>query len=571
MTKRALASLTLALLTTAALAQPAPPPPPPPPLSSPAPASSSAADTTAPASPTTPPAFELADVHSSPHSNQPFFRGGQLFADRYTIHQATMVDLIANAYSLDAVAVLGGPSWLELDRFDISARAPRGTSPDDLRLMLRALLAGRFHLVTHTDTKPVPALVLSLGKGKPKLKPTDGAGTPGCQFQAPPGGPTARPTAGLPPSFTFSCHNQTMAAFVQFIRQYTGEYPPRPAVDQTGLPGAYDFDIHFSFQGGPANPDAITIYQAVDEQLGLKLEAKAASIPVIVVDKVDEKPTPNDPGIDKTLPPLPPATFDVAVINPSNPDSAGGMLSINGGQFRAQGMTLQFLITWAWGINNQVLAGAPKWLNQDKFDILAKVNADPTGPQPGQQFNFDELQHMIQALIIERFNLKTHTEDQPQDAYTLLAANPKLKKADPDNRSGCKNGPGPDGKDPRIANPILSRLVTCLNVTLDQFAELLQPMATGYLKFPVLNATGIQGSYDFTLSFSTAGAANASSAPPPTSGDASSTTSEPAADPSGAISLPDALLKTYGLKLVKERRPEPVIVIDHVDEKPTEN
>jgi len=570
MTKRALASLALALLSSAAFAQFVAPPPPPPPPPASAPPASAPAPSTPPSTSTTPPTFELADVHSSPHSNQPFFRGNQLFGDRYTIHQATMVDLIANAYNLDAAAVLGGPAWLELDRFDISARAPRGTSPDDLRLMLRALLADRFHLVTHTDTKSIPAVVLALGKGKPKLKPADGSGTPGCQFQPQPGGPGARPTPGVIPAITFACHNQTMAAFAQFIRQFAGDFPPKPAVDQTGLQGAWDFDIHFSMQGQTANSDAVTVYQAVEEQLGLKLEAKAAPVPVIVVDSVDEKPTPNAPGIDKTLPPLPPAAFDVTVINPSKPDSRM-MLSINGSQFRAEGITLQFLINWAY---NQTLVGAPKWLNDDKYDILAKVTPDPAAPPsaPGApQFNFDELQHMIQALIADRFNLKTHNEDQPQDAYTLVAVNPKLKKADPDNRSGCKNGPGPDGKDPRIANPILSRLVTCLNVTLDQFAELLQPMAPGYTKFPVVNGTGIQGSYDFTLSFSPAGAGNAPSAPPSTSGDAPAPTSEPAADPSGAVALPDALLKTYGLKLEKQRRPEPVLVIDHVDEHPTEN
>jgi uncharacterized protein (TIGR03435 family) len=435
--------------------------------------------------------------------------------------------------------------------------------------MLRGLLADRFHLVTHTDTKSLPALVLSLGKGKPKLTPADASGPSNCQYQPPPTPPATGGGPPAPPPFiTFSCHNQTMADFAQFIRQYAGEYPPKPAADQTGLKGAWDFDIHFSYQSQPPNPDAITIYKAVEDQLGLKLEAKAAVVPVIVVDSVDENPTPNAPGIDKTLPPPPPAQFDVAVINPSKPDSQM-MISFSPNQLTARGITLQWLITWAWGINNQTLAGAPKWLNDDKFDILAKVNADPSGPQGGMQFNFDDLQHMVQALIIDRFNLKTHNEDQTEDIYALVAVNPKLKKADPSNRSGCKNGPGPDGKDPRITNPILSRLVTCLNVTMDQFAELMQPMASGYFKFPPVNSTRIQGSYDFTLSFSSAGAAAKAAAPPTAS--TNDTAAAPAEDPSGAISLPDALLKTYGLKLEKQKHPEPVIVIDHIDEKPTEN
>jgi Protein of unknown function (DUF3738) len=104
-----------------------------------------------PAATATAPSFDIADVHPSPHSTDNFMRGGQLRGDRYILRGATMVDLVANAYNVDPLNVLAGPAWLELDRFDIFAKAPRTTSPDDVRLMLRALLAQRFHLVAHTD------------------------------------------------------------------------------------------------------------------------------------------------------------------------------------------------------------------------------------------------------------------------------------------------------------------------------------------------------------------------------------------------------------------------------------
>ena len=107
--------------------------------------------------------------------------------------------------------------------------------------------------------------------------------------------------------------------------------------------------------------------------------------------------------------------------------------------------------------------------------------AQSIGPDGKPQFDFDMLPHMVQTMLTDRFQLKYHMEDQPQDAYNLVAANPHMKKADPANRAGCHTGPGPDGKDPRIANPILSRLITCQNVTMAQFAELIQPMATGYI------------------------------------------------------------------------------------------
>src|SRR5579872_2537903 len=93
------------------------------------------------ASATSAPTFTVADVHPAPWVNFPFANGGSLHGDRYTLRQATMVDLISNAYGIDASRVSGGPSWLELDRFEVVAQAAPGTPPATLKLMLRSLLA----------------------------------------------------------------------------------------------------------------------------------------------------------------------------------------------------------------------------------------------------------------------------------------------------------------------------------------------------------------------------------------------------------------------------------------------
>ena len=101
-----------------------------------------------------------------------------------------MVDLIRTAYGIDdASKIQGGPSWLDLDRFDVIAKAPDGATQDSAKLMLQTLLADRFKLKVHEGTKPMPTYVLALGKGKPKIKESDGKGAPGCQAppnQAPP-------------------------------------------------------------------------------------------------------------------------------------------------------------------------------------------------------------------------------------------------------------------------------------------------------------------------------------------------------------------------------------------------
>src|SRR5258708_6660187 len=74
------------------------------------------------------PAFDIADVHASAHTTAPFFTGGSLRGDHYILHNATMVDMVSLAYGTDRDNVLSGPAWLDTDRFDVYARAPRATS-----------------------------------------------------------------------------------------------------------------------------------------------------------------------------------------------------------------------------------------------------------------------------------------------------------------------------------------------------------------------------------------------------------------------------------------------------------
>jgi uncharacterized protein (TIGR03435 family) len=306
---------------------------------------------------------------------------------------------------------------------------------------------------------------------------------------------------------------------------------------------------------------------------------------VLIVDSVNQKPTANPPGLEKVLPAPPPAQFDVATIKPGQPD-AELRGRITGNQVNVTGTTLRFLIAFAWDLNlndPEVLAGAPKWLDSDRFDILAKAASDGPGDAAGDdapRIEIEDLRQMLRALLIDRFKMQTHMEDRPVSAYTLIAVNPKLRKADPLSRTGCKEGPGPDGKDPRVATPVLNRLLSCQNMTMGQIGDELQRVAAGYIYSPVLDGTGINGSWDFTLSFSSADQtrARAAGSGSPGSGGAGggaggggSSSDGEASDPSGALTLFDAVNRQLGLKLEKQRRPAPVLVIDHIEEKPTEN
>jgi uncharacterized protein (TIGR03435 family) len=486
--------------------------------------------------------------------------GGILRGVRFEVRQATMVDLVSLAYGLDGDKVLSGPSWLETDRFDVIAKAPPGTSQETAKLMLQALLAGRFNLVVHMDTQPLPGFALTVGKRKLALKETDGSGN-GCNPPANP--PASQP--GVVPIQIAVCHNLTMDTLAQLLPQMANAYLSNPVKNMTGLEGSWDFEIRWTARGllQQAGADGVTIFDAMDK-LGLKLEPQKLPFPVIVVDRVDQKPTANPPGVTIALPPAPPVEFDVAEIKLTDPDLKGIQFDAKpSGQVTLRGVTLKFLIQQIWNVTDDMMSGAPKWLDDDRYDIIAKGSNISTGPANNQQVDFDTLFQMLRTLLEDRFKLKTHMEERPVSAYTLVAAKPKLQKADPLTRTGCKEGPGADGKDPRIANPILSRLLTCHNMSMSQFADMLQNLASGYIHAPVLDATGIEGGWDFTLSFSAAGLLQSIGG---SGKDAGSAT-----DPNGAVSLLDAINKQIGVKLEKQTRPISVLAIDHVEQKPTDN
>ena len=512
--------------------------------------------------------FVIADVHTSPFTSNPFMHGNSIQGDRYFLSQATMVDLIATAYGVDAINVRGGPAWLERDRYDIRAKVPPKTTPDDVKLMLRTLLADRFHLVVKTDTASMPTYILSAGPGKPKMIESEGGGEGVCMPLPPP----PNPPPGAPSYITVNCKNLTMAALADTLHNFAGGYLDQPVIDGTNLAGAWNFTIKWTGRNQleKQGADGISIFAAVEKQLGLKLELKTAPRPVFQIANVDETPTANAPNIAEALPEPPPPPFEVATIKPTAPDEQGyGRITAH--QIETRAIPLMFLINFGWGLNpndKESIANAPKWLDTAKFDIVAKAGDDVPVDKfaSGNLINYEALRSMLRAMISERFQMKSHMEDRPVTAYTLIAVKPKLKPTlDPTERTKCKEGPGPDGKDPRIASPILNRLITCQNMTIAQIGDELQHVASGYIYNPVVDGTGIKGSYDFTLSFS-----SADKILPDTGGGADSS-GPTASDPNGALSIFDAISAQLGLKLEKTKRPYPVLVIDHMEETPTPN
>ena len=515
-------------------------------------------------------AFQVADIHKSAPATNPAMQGGILRGGRLEFRQATMLDLIKTAYGVDPDVVFGGPIWLDWDRFDVIAKSPVDTPSGTVRLMLRALLADRFKLVAHKDTRPVQGFMLTAGKGKPKLKEADGSGETGCSAHM------QRGEAAIP-YWMATCRNVTMKAFAETLRGLDSRYLTSPVAERTGLGGAWDFDLKWTDKRSLpyAGADGVTLFDALDRQLGLKLGAAKVPMSVLVVDRVNREPTPNSPEVAALLPPLPPPEFEVASIRPSRPGEPPGRRLIQpGGRVEMRGVPLLLLIIQAWNLNidpDEDLPGRPKWLKpfEPAFDLVAKAPAAIVSD--GTVTSEDDFNMMLRALLADRFGMAAHYEYRPMDAYTLVAAKPKLKRADPSTRAGCKTEHAPVNGQTQIA-------VTCRNMTLAHFAEQLPAIAPNYVRYPALNDSGIEGAWDFAFTFSSIPpkmlAASGGQGGPRGPGTASTGRDTPSGnpeDPVGGISLFDAMEKQLGLKLEKHKRPEPVFVIDRLEEKPTDN
>jgi uncharacterized protein (TIGR03435 family) len=467
------------------------------------------------------------------------------------------MDLITTAYNVDPDTVFGGPPWLDWERFDVVAKAAPATSQEAACLMLRTLLADRFQLVIHHDKKPMPGFVLARGKGPLRMKPAEDSGNPGCRAVPPPKGPPE-----VTPYIAGYCRGVTMEAFAAQLRTLSAEYVQYPVVNTTGLEGAWDFDFRWTPRGPlMGGRGGMSLFDALDSQLGIRLEAHTIPLPVLVVDNVGRKP--RQSAATARTPEV--VEFELASVRPNlmdePPTPPPARQYHPGGRLTWRAIPLRDVIRLAWDLDpdpHATIIGAPKFMDV-KFDIMAKAPAG-TMATPTQIFA-DDLQKMLRSLLIERFKMKAHYEERQVDVYTLVANKPKMKLADPSNRPGCRMEPprppqeAGEGPPPHVA--------ICRNVTMEQFANRLQEIAKSYIRYPVVDGTGLHGAFDFTLRFHPA--------PPPPDGKKGMPKEEKKGEEGQRITIFTAVDKELGLKLVAQKRTVPVLLIDHIEEKPTEN
>ena len=230
------------------------------------------------------PVFEVMTIKPSP-PDEP----GKLFTVRggsFVTINTTLMDLVKFAYGVQDKQVANLPDWASSQKFDLNGKpdVPGMPNPDQLRGMVKQALADRFQLKFHEDKKEMPAYVLSVAKGGEKMEraPADAGALPSLFFR------------GLG---VLTVANATMEDFCHLLQSAVLD---RPVVDQTELAGRYNFLLKWtpdeSQFGGmgikvPPPSDAADapppLYTAITEQIGLKLDAGKAPVPVLVVDHVD--------------------------------------------------------------------------------------------------------------------------------------------------------------------------------------------------------------------------------------------------------------------------------------------
>jgi uncharacterized protein (TIGR03435 family) len=494
--------------------------------------------------PSTQPAFEMADVHTS----APGAREGCVFlpGGRFECHGATTLTLIATAYSVNTDLVLGGPDWLSADRIDITAKAPPGQASKEAILgMLQTLLADRFGLAVHDERKDMPVYLLAVGKKGPKLQPAANPSPPACPS-----------VDGAPGLNHRACSAFTMADLSSLLPLAAMNYIDHQVVDLTGLTGAYDFQLDwtgkFAYVAAKAHSGgrrAVSIFDAI-EKLGLKLEPGTRPTPVIVLDNVNRLATDDPRGAGKS--PNVPTEFDVAEVRTSKPGETERLTAQNG-RLEILSYTLRELMTVAFDVTGDTVTGGPKWLDTDRFDVIAKSP---------QVMSAHAMSGMLKTLIVQRFKLEIHSEDQPMPVFALVLGKrgPKLQQRELLlARSECKLSPVETG-----------RAYVCQNITMAQLAERLPDVAGAYLIHPVVDLTGLKGAYDFTLTWTPrarlpGAASRGGDIGQPPGGVVQAST------PGGDLTIFEAIDEQLGLKLEERKHPMPVIVIDRAERTPGGN
>lgn len=216
--------------------------------------------------------FDVASIHPTPPHQLHDPSGIQTRHGRLNGHNVTLKRCVIGAYAVSPHQIAGGPDWFDTDRFEILAGVAEETTGGDMAMMtlLKILLADRFKLAFHRETRMMPTYVLRLAKGGPKLEKSTGGGEA-----------TSHSTRGR-----IDASNISMAGFAEQL----GRQLDRPVVDRTELAGAFNLKMEWA-RDDSQTAQLPSIFSAI-QQLGLRLTAEKTPVEMLVIDHA-ERPTEN--------------------------------------------------------------------------------------------------------------------------------------------------------------------------------------------------------------------------------------------------------------------------------------
>jgi bla regulator protein BlaR1 len=530
-----------------------------------------------------PPVYEAVSIKpASIIANKPEVVSSRMMfrPSEFTARNITLQELIGTAYGVDGVQISGAPAWLNSEKFDIDAKwdesvldALQTLSQDQLarerKRMLQEFLADRFKLMIHRETQHLPVYNLVISKNGSKLHEANPGDTYPNGFKDADGHARAGNLhfekgqligQGVPVSLLVR----------HLSREISQELGGSILADRTGLTGNYDFTLKWTpeenqpsiFRSAPSGQQGTestssaestepSLFKALQEQLGLKLELQNGPGEILVIDHVEKPVESETQGTDAPKP-----SFQTASIKLNATDTPMAGFSIKGkpfsaaifkpDRFMATNFTLHGLIRLAYGVQDSQILSGPDWLNTEKYDVDAKVDSsvvDELSSLGNDQGNLARL-HMLQSLLADYFKLTLHRETKELPVYTLViaASGPKLQTAKPgDTYPNGMKGPGGRPVGTGYFEPQKGKIVFQGR----PLSSLIQYLSDR-LGRTVLDKTGLNGNYDFALQWA------------PTSPESSSP------------SVLAAVQEQLGLKLEPQNTATEVLVIDRA-EKPSEN
>jgi uncharacterized protein (TIGR03435 family) len=234
------------------------------------------------------PSFDVASVKVNRNPDAPRFY--QALNDRFTVGNVSLRLLIQLAYDVDPQQVVGGDAWVDDTRYDIAARASTAFAPPtEWQGMLRRLLADRFRLSVRSEARPAQVFALTLARVDGRFGDHLRRAAVACETLSE-GAASGADACGLVAANRagatgrMAVRGLRMARLASLLRSEVGQ----PVRDETGLAGTYDWELMFAPRRvATADADAPSIFTALQEQLGLKLEPRLGTLDVIVIDHAE--------------------------------------------------------------------------------------------------------------------------------------------------------------------------------------------------------------------------------------------------------------------------------------------